>query len=294
MESEDRIKEIAELARKAAQIAVVDIGNGISVLSRPDHAGGVQVESLKRLIDEWRTAPERRAGAAKLLTLESLIAFVNRHKDDGSVLFAALDGGSPSLSAVFDYHTLANEPRFCKHRAAYAFPISDEWKAWSASNAKAMSQGDWALFIEEHIAELASPHDQERTDYERLFSTTIATPADLITLSRGMQVTVESKVRDFRTLASGEMEITYEEVHKDGRGEKLIVPGLFIVSVPLFVDAEKTRLVARLRYRKKDSGIVWFYQFYRADAVVREAMRQDADKAASETGLPMFEGSPEA
>lgn len=297
------IKEIVELARDASAVQIFDVieptirAEPIPLISRPytgaqgEH--GVSVDSIKSKLDEWRTAPERRAGTAKMLTLESLIGFANRHKDEDSVLFSTLDGSAPSIMAVFDYHKVDLSPRYGKHRAVYSFPLSEEWKAWKAMDAEVFAQGDWAAFIEEHIAELAAPYDAERSEFERLFQTKIATPAELITLSRGLQVTVESKVSEFRMLQSGEAEISYAEVHRDGSGQKLIIPGLFIVSVPLFVDAEKTRLIAHLRYRKKDSGLIWFYQLYRADAIVREAMRQDSDKAAAETALPMFEGSPE-
>lgn len=287
------MKEIAELARASAGASLLEIGEGVHVLERPIGEGQISVESVKKFVDEWRTAPERRAGTATILTLDSLIAFANRHKDADSVLFSNLDASIPWISAVFDYHTIAHDPRFGKHRAHYAFPLTQEWKAWRATDGKSLTQGEWAAFLEEHIAELAAPLDAEKSGYERIFQTKIATPAELITLSRGMSVTVEAKIRDFRTLASGETEIAYEEVHKDGSGAKLIVPGLFIVSVPLFVDAAPTRVLARLRYRKKDGLLAWFYQLYRADAEVREAMRQDADRVASETSMPMFEGSPE-
>lgn len=287
------VKEIATLAQLATEVKIVEVG-GVSVLSRPDAEGRIILQSAKPFVDEWRMAPERRIGTAKMLTLASLIDFANRQKDADSALFATIDGASsPSIAAVFDYHKIDGSPRFGRHRAVYAFPLSTEWQAWRAMDGKSMTQGDWAAFIEERIAELSAPLDQEVTDYERLFQTKIAVPSDLITLSRGLSISVEAKVRDFRTIQSGETEISYEEVHKDGSGAKLIVPGLFVVRIPLFVDGEPTRLLARLRYRRVDSKIMWFYQLYRADLVLREAMRNDAQTAAKETALPLFEGSPE-
>lgn len=293
MEAENNVKDIAKLARDGDGAKLVSLGGGVQVLSIPGDIG-VEVQSIKAFVDEWRTAPERRKGTAKMLTLESLTAFVNRQKDGGSALFATLDGPAAGLTAVFDYHQIDGAPRFGGHRALYAFPQSPEWQAWKGRDGKAMEQDAWAAFIEERIAELSAPLDQERTDYESLFQTKIAVPSDLITLSRGMQISVESKVRDFRVLQSGETEISFEEVHKDGSGAKLIVPGLFVIRIPLFVDGVPIRILARLRYRRVEGKILWFYQLYRADLVMREAMRNDAETVARDTALPLFEGSPEA
>lgn len=296
----DNVKTVVDVAQAATtphRFSVVEEtvrDLPVHFVAVPVGGGKVEVQSLKPILDQFRTRPERRKGSARVNTIASLIDLTNRHKDDGSVVFADIDAAAPSVFSVFDYHQKDLTPRYGTHRAVYAFPLSDEWKAWLAKDAASMTQGDWAAFIEDHIADLSAPLDAERSEFERLFQTKIATPADLVTLSRGLQISVESKVRDFRTLQSGEVEISYEEVHKDGSGQKLVVPGLFVLNIPLFVDAERTRILARLRYRKANGSIVWFYQLYRAKQELRAAMRLEAERVASETSLPLFEGTPEA
>lgn len=296
----DNVKTIVEIAQAASGVDILSADDksvreeSISFASVPAGGGKIELKSLKHLLDEYRTRPERRKGSAKINTIASLIDLTNRHKDADSVIFADIDAAQPSVFAVFDYHQIDLSPRYGTHRAIYSFPLSDEWKAWTGKDAVSMTQGDWAAFIEDHIADLSAPLDGERSEYERLFQTKIATPAELVTLSRGLQISVESKVRDFRTLQSGEVEISYEEVHKDGSGQKLVVPGLFVLNIPLFVDAERTRIIARLRYRKANSSVVWFYQLYRAKQEFRAAMRLEAERVAAETELPLFEGVPEA
>lgn len=296
----DNVQTIVDTATLAAKASIHHIGDkdvrdaAVPIAVVPEGAGKVSIKSLKPFMDEWRSAPERRRGVAKINTPASLLALIDRHKDEDSAIFADIDAASPSIVAIFDYHKLDGNPRFGQHRAVYSFPLSLEWKAWKKSDGAAMGQADWAAFIEEHIAELASPTDAERAQYEGLFGTKIATPAELIGLSRGLQVTVEAKIRDFRTLQSGEIEVSYEEVHKDGRGEKLIVPGLFVANIPFFVDAEPSRVLARLRYRKANGTLAWFYQLYRAEHELRAAMRLEAESVASDAALPLFEGTAEA
>ena len=295
------VKEIAELARER-QIGLVEVREpsireeAIPLMMERDIKGTLRVVSIKDELDKWRTAPERRAGTARMLTLESLIAFVNRHKDEGTAVFGKIDDfTAPKLIAVIDYHMLDGVPRYGKHRAEYQFPLSPEWMAWNGANGRALDQGRFAAFVEDHVADLASPLDAERSEYESLFNgARFATPASLSQLSKGLEINVQSRVKEVRNLQSGEAEIAYDEVHQDGKGKPVKVPGLFMVSIPLFIGGERVRVVCRLRYRKEEGSLVWFYQMYRVDLVIRERLVTDLERVGTETGCPTFEGMPEA
>ncbi len=286
-------KALIDLARATLDVQPLTLA-GVDIASVPRADGGRDIVSLEKFREELRDAPKRIKGTATAATVASFIDLVNRHKDAASALFGAFSTNGGALTAVIDYPANGASPRFGQHRIRYAFPVSPEWAAWSAADGKTKTQTEWAEFIEDRIADLAAPDDAERSAYEGPFSTTIATPAELITLSRGLAVTAEARVKQTRVLSSGEVEISYEEVHKDASGDKLRVPGLFIVRIPLFVGDDPTRLLARLRYRVKDGKIVWFYQFCRADVVVLDAMVRALEDAAKATALPAFEGSPEA
>lgn len=253
---------------------------------------GASVESIKPLLDQWRTAPERREGTATAKTLDSFIELTKRHADTDSAIFADIVSHEPALTAVIDYHKQTAEPRFCRHRVVYKYPVSDEWQAWRAQNGKQLAQIEFAAFIEDHVADLAAPTDAEKAQIERLFQTKIALPSELIQLSRGLALSVDTKVKEIRTLQSGEAQITYEEVHKDGAGQPLVIPGLFVINIPLFVGADPTRLVARLRYRR-DGGLKWSFHFWRWREDMRAHLENDLDAVRKHTGLPVYEGEPE-
>lgn len=288
--TKEAIQEIAGLATKGVSYQLGE--EGAKLLITPGKDGTTVVQSLKPFIDEFRTAPERRKGTAKALTLQSFVDLANRHKDDDSAIFATLDAAQPKFTAVIDYNTIKHEARFDTHRVEYAFPMSPEWQAWRGKDGAVMSQLDFAAFIEDRLSELASPLDAEKAQMEGLFGTKFGTPAEIMQLSRGLQINAESVVKEIRRLQSGEAQISYIEVHKDGAGQMLVVPGLFVVSVPLFAGAEPTRMIARLRYRKSDS-IKWFFNFWRVAETVRAALLNDLDKVAKEMELPVFEGAPE-
>lgn len=249
--------------------------------------------SVRPLIEEYRTAPPEKRGTATALTLDALIDLTNRHKTPDSAIFAATDWRKPAFVTVVDYHPLAGGTANAKHRIAYAFPLSDEWKAWIAIDGKPLDQGEFAAWIEDRIADLTTPTADERGDLEATFSTRMATPAELMTLSRGLAVMVEAKVEKMVTLQSGAAQMTFVETHKDAAGGALTVPGLFMLSVAPFVGGERVRIPVRLRYRLAGGSVKWHFAIYRPDFYVSERVVDDLAKARNSTGLPTFEGSPE-
>ncbi|WAX93172.1 YfdQ family protein [Aminobacter sp. NyZ550] len=251
-------------------------------------------KSVKGLVEEFRDAPARRKGTASTNTLASFIDLVNRHKDADSVLFGKTSWPEPKLTAVLDYDREGVAARNRGHRVVYTFPLTDEFKAWVNGSAKPMDQESFAAFIEEHAAELAAPFDGERSTYEPLFKETMATPSDVLSLSRHLEVMVSAKAKQGIRLQTGERTVEFTEEHQNAKGEKVVIPGIFMVSVPAFVDGDPVRIPARLRYRIAGGDIKWFYQLYRWEFFLREQVGFDLKQAADGTGLPSFEGAPES
>lgn len=303
------MKHLAELGVKASDMAVVPIATtGLSVSDGLPPAvpvgwdrNGQKPISLKSLIEEFRDKPERRKGTAKAQTLASFITLTKRHQDPDSAVFADMAWTAPKFTAVIDYHHQSSgedhadhTPRWLGHRIEYTFPLGEDWKLWVEQNGKPMKQGDFAVFIEDRIADLSAATDTEKDELEFLFKCKIADPFEILQLSRGLSISVDAKVTRAQNLTTGEAEIQFSEVHNDSGGQKLTVPGLFMVSVPVFYGGAPVRLPARLRYRVSGSNIVWFYQLWRPDVYVTTQIKRDRDAVAVETGLPVYEGAPEA
>jgi len=276
-----------------------DPGLPASIPTAWDPKGGRFVD-MKPLFEAWRSRPARRRGTVKAQTLEAVVGLCLKLKSDDSVVFANTDWRKPSLTAVFDWHPddaatdghpLAGNAH---HRAHYDFPLSDAWTAWIKMDGQAMSQADFAAFLEDHIADLSSPGDGEAADLERDYRTRVATPSRLIDLSRGLQIHVEAKVRDIVNLQSGVAQIAFEEMHKDGDGKPIEVPGLFILQIAPFHRGNVVRLPVRLRYRMSAGKILWFYQMVRPDIAITDRVLTDLDRVRSETSLVVYEGAPES
>lgn len=291
------VRDLATEAAKAEVVAILTDGLGAGLPPQVPvlfNRKTQTLSSVKALLDEWRDAPSRRTGTAKANTLESFIALTKRHQDSGSALFAETTWPNPKLTAVLDYSDGASFVRFGRHRIVYAFPLTEEFKVWVGQNAKPMEQEAFAAFLEEHSAELAAPMDGEISEFERLFGEKMATPSEVVALSRHLEVFVAARAKQGVRLQTGERVVEFAEEHQNAKGESIVVPGVFMVSVPAFVDGEAVRIPARLRYRVNGGKVLWFYQLYRWEFFLREQVGIDMKRAATETDLPAFEGAPES
>jgi uncharacterized protein YfdQ (DUF2303 family) len=296
------IKAIVDLTNKAAELEEVTIFTNGTFPGLPDeipmffdHRPNMGVVDIRPYMERFRTHPERRSGTAKVTTLDSFVELVNRHKTPHSAIFASTAWPQPALTGIIDYHeTGQGKPGHLHHRVLYDFPITDELKAWIANNNKVMKQAEFAAFLEEHSAELSAPFAGEESHYQNLFKERIATPTEVVSLSRHLEVFVGARAKQGIRLQTGERVVEFSEEHTNGKGDKVDIPGCFIISVHAFVGGEAVRIAARLRYRIAAGDINWFYSLYRWDVELRNRVKNDLAEAAKQTALPAYEGSPEA
>lgn len=289
---------VAHYAQQAQESRLLEVGRTpdgepVEVLVRPDG----QVQSVKKWVDEYRSAPEARRGTAVHQTLESFVLHTSRFKDEDSVLWAQRSSDSASLTATFDYHRKGADgaPRFGEHSALYRFPVSDEWKAWAAVNGQPLSQGEFAAFLEDRIGDVAEAAvDSPVAALATRLGMECASASRLLELSRGLTVHEASKISQSTRLASGETQFVFETEHNDQYGAPLKVPGIFSVALPVFDGGDLFQLAVRLRYRVKSGQLIWFFEIHRADQVFRLAVDEAVERAAEELQLPLFYGTPES
>lgn len=264
---------------------------------------GFELHSVKKFIDEYRQAPERRDGTAAIEDTESFIAQVNRFKDADSAVFVCSDRAKPSLTCVFDYHRQgpAGEPRFGKHRAHFAPKFDRSWLVWAPSNPdgdtchKARPQAEFAAFLEERADDLAPPPDPEgplgRVGQKLMMK--FAGPAAMFDLAKGLHIFEAAEVRDQVDISTGEVKMIFTTEHKDASGTPVNVPKLFCVAVPVFHRGPFYEMACRLRYRRAGGSMFWIIDPYRVDLIFDHAFKEIVEKVRAETGLPVVFGAPE-
>jgi uncharacterized protein YfdQ (DUF2303 family) len=258
---------------------------------------GRDIRSIKPFLDEYLSRPERIKGTAVLTDIESFVNHTNRFKLPYSVIFA--DSVACKLTTVFDYHANQATPEFGDHRANYECPKSESWEKWNAFACEVHTQEEMAEFLEDRIMDIGVV-DTDNLEYAEAVEIgsklhkEYALPNKLLELSAKMALTVEMKVGREVNRSSGEAVLSYSEEHKDAStGEKLKVPGLFLLSIEVFRDGAVHHIPARLRYQVKNGTITWKVELYRPDLALAEAFNRVCLEAEQETGLQLFRGSPE-
>lgn len=290
---------VAELAKQAIRVPLMqaleqrDAGQpNVDVLIVPD---GMIVVSIKEHLDKYRTAPERRKGTATFTDIPSFVAHVKRFADEDSVVFASDDRTAPSMTAVLDYNraTALGAPRFGTHRAHYAFPVSEPWKAWTAANKVWVKQDEFAAFLEQRLGDIGQTETESTKKFAELFQAKYASAAQLLKCSRELSIHATHKVESHKNLTTGEAHIAFAEEHSGPAGTPVSVPGAFLLTIAVFRSASPYAMPVRLRYRMQSGTIVFQYDIHRVDEVFEDAIRLAGDEVAKATALPVLYGSPE-
>ncbi len=276
-------------------------------------APNFRVESLKSILDEYLPRPERRRGAVVLTELSSLAEYVNLYKAGETLIYIDdRDQQKPRITVVFDEHeplgpvvfaapdgTDAADPEgprpgWREHRAAYSFPLTPEWQAWVDASKTALSQRDFAEFLEDHVTDVVNPADpgEPAKKMAEELGLTLAGQSKLLALSRGLAVNVEQKVISEQNLTSGEGRLVFEERHNDTNGAPISVPGAFAIAVPVFRGGDLYRIPVRLKYRISGGKLVWAIAPHRMDQVFENAIEGAAKYLREKTAVTVLRGAP--
>lgn len=297
------IEQTVNLVEKYSRVEFVSI-DGPEQDEVPAYVGrdGITIVSPSSF-DAWRTKPRFRNGTAEMYDVQSFIGHVNRFKDENSIIFANNDRSEPSLTAVLDYHPEGSmsDPRFGHHRTSYHFPLDDKWKNWHAFDKKPFTMVEFASFLESHITDVmpvdyvSSEGDDELTRFLKLMGgkEKIADPATLMQIASGLEVNESNIIAENTKLASGEGLITFQSTHetKDATGQKIKIPTMFALALPVFVNDQPWQVIARLRYRPRP--LTFWYELWETNKVFDKAFDEVIQKVQSATETTVWLGEPE-
>lgn len=259
---------------------------------------GKRIEPVDKLLDAFRAAPARRKGTAKIRDIASFVAHVNAFKDEHTAVFAVPDPAKPRLLAVYDYNEKGGigsaKARFGQHRAQYDCELSEQWQAWTAQDGKAMTQPDFAEFLEDRIEDVCLVDGPHITELAALLEARVGGPSAMLKLSRGLQVSVNTTVHNAVTLSTGEVQVVFTEQHADGSGGPITTPNLFFLNIPVFHGGAAYQVGLRLRYRLSQGRLQWSYALYRTDKIFDDAFKGIVETAGKECEVAVYAGEPEA
>lgn len=255
---------------------LVELGGAESALHNVPASGadpfvvipsGCRVESLVGYCP-----PNRIRRAVSLDEPSSFCEYVNRFKSKNTLIFCALEASTHNFTAILDYHG-PDVPAYCAHTACFLPRETREWTAWQAKDGRAMSQREFAEFIEEHRQEILEPPG-----------------AELLELVETLHGHCDARFSNAVRLASGALKFSYDEdislrgtiTTKQGEFE---LPRQLTASLSPFYGTPAVAVTARLKFTVKKPTLELRYELVRPHVIVRDALCVIVKSIAEQTKI---------
>lgn len=226
-------------------------------------------------------APLRKIGAARLDDLDSFVWYVKEHGSLSNCrIYTTVDykTGALVFKSVFnDHEQLAAAWR--DFVATFAPELSLEWQRWINSNKKAMTQSEFATFIEDNMPEIATIEG-------------LPTGTDMMNLATNFEATSEKKFKAGTRLQSGGVAIEYIDQEDAGTLARMQVFERFALGLPIYFNGTAYRIDARLKYRIREGKLSLWYELIRPEKIIEDAAKELIEGVRNKTGMPVLFGKP--
>lgn len=244
---------------------LVDHRDGRAHLMIPD---GYRIEDV--------SDPDRLRGhIGQRITVDdraSLTAYANRFSDHRSIVMADYDTGS--IRVYMDWHhDNAHDltPQHAAHNATLKLRDSEEYKRWNKMEGDMHSQAEFAIFVEENVADVIDPEQ-----------------GVLLEICRDLEASQGVAFKSGTRLDNGDRSFTYETETRVK--SEIAVPTEIILSIPLYQGEPEIDIRAKFRFRPTPGGLMLGFRWHRVEYQRQALFSEMAFKTADETGLPVYFG----
>lgn len=220
-----------------------------------DGVRGALVDIRAQLHEEATLPPDRKTGAYTVTDVPSFVSYFQKHGEDHSEVWANVNTGT--VRAVINAHS--DDAGHQDHTGTLQLATTDDWKEWTASDGKLMSQMEFAEFIEDHLPNFETP-----------------SAADMLELAQTFQATTKVDFASSQRVKSGETQLTYQEQQSATAGKKgsLAIPDTFTLGLVPFEGGPAYKVSARFRYRIQGSTLALGYRLTRPKDVRKAAFTE--------------------
>ncbi|SFD84174.1 DUF2303 family protein [Massilia yuzhufengensis] len=263
------IEQIGALSLAAS--SVQEIGGTTHLVIPNEH----KHIDLTTAIERAGTAPRRKSGTVQLGDIHSFNVFV---ADQGvtSDVYIYADPEARTLTAVLNDHVKSGSTAGWRDlRAVFKAELSREFATWMSFNKKPMEQEEFAIFLEDNIADVVEPSGET-----------------LLQVALTLQAKTEVNFASHRRLDNGQVQFTYNETIDARAGTGLIeIPREFTIGARLFKNGDGYKVRARLKYRLLSGKVKFWYELDRAENAIEDAFQAYINQAR-ENGFSVLIGKP--
>lgn len=270
----------AEVAENSISYVKVSADRQLVRLLRRD---GDSVDETLLDPDEYADQPRWKTGTVQLLTVPSLIAYIEQHKEPGTQVWAVPDKGL--FQAVIDDHQAGDENStephslggWGDHRAVCQLQTTRDWKHWTAMDGRLTDQMAFAEHLEAGVHNIVDP-----------------AAADLLEVAQTLHGSRNVAWKSGARLSDGQVQLRYEEElqGRAGTAGNLEIPQVFTLLLAPFEGTDPVQLMASLRWRLNDGRVQLGYRLQRPDVVLREAVDRLIDQIDTDLELRVLLGTP--
>jgi len=231
---------------------------------------GATLKSLKEFAD----TPARCAGHVNVDDVQSLLDYWEQFSSGSSIIFADYD--KKKIVTVLDYHASSFAPGWKDHTCTFSLQQTMEWRRWTGKDKKAMSQVEFATFIEDNLIDIIEPDS-----------------ATILEVSRNLVAKKKVEFASAIRLDNGAHVFAYNEEIKGTTAKGQIeIPEEFIIGISPYRGFDAYKIKARLRYRIHDNGqlLMWF-DLLNPEKVEEDVFTTAVGMVREKTNRPVLLGS---
>ena len=264
-------------ALTAAASAVRTVGDASYILVPQ----GFELKDVTAALEKAQAAPNRKAGTVHLGDLDSFLTYLGDQAPSfDCYIYADLD--TRTLTAVLNDHRQQADhesPGWRDFRATYKAELSREATIWLTHDKKAKEQEDFAIFLEDNIADVVPGEG-------------LPTGDTLLAVALTLQAKTEVNFSSHKRLDNGQTQLAYSEtIDARAQGGAIEIPREFAIGARLFKGADGYRIKARLKYRLGSSKVKFWYELDRPENAIEEAFSEYVEQARA-SGFTVLMGRP--
>ena len=284
----ETIREI----REGSQVQSFELPDGCRVLAMASAIKGIQHEIFYP-IDKPLSGHISQKVA--LFSTASFIDYVNAFKGDDTQIFA--DPENNLIRGILNYHktpvdllpedkakrelekrehiVITPMPDYADHIATMEIPFSEQWSRWTGIDNQAITQGNFAEFLEENYLDVATPDH-----------------ATLLEMVTSLQATNNVVFSSGLKLQTGEQQLIYTEaIEGKGKGD-MKVPSEIKLNIPIHFDAAAMDIRCFLRYRIQQGKLTFIVKINRRELLEKEAFINVVKEIGDKTQIVPVYGMP--
>lgn len=224
--------------------------------------------------ENYATVPNRKRGVVTVYDAVSLNLILAQNQDAGHhVVYVDRDLENPTIVAVLNSNGPAG-PGWGDFLAKIEFRPTPQWLKWRAIDGKMMSQATFAEFIEDNLADLASPPGAEMLEIVTYLTATRSTDFK-------SAVRLSSGAVQFQNLESVDAKV--------GAGQ-IAVPETFQVALSPFIGSALYPVPTRFRYRLEGGKLTLGIKLQRVETLMEAVISDVVSAIAHGDNVTLVEG----